>query len=251
VTAGSRQSAGFRRPTVRWPPAPDVPAYAPPTGAWQQSAREAIKACQANLWNEPGQKALGYLVGRGFIAGHNPLFQFGLFGGRGHRRAVYSRGIVIPCAVAGEVWYLKIRLPAHPGEQKYTCVKGSRPAAIFNADELRSADVALFCEGEFDCMVAWQELRSEFIPCVTLGSATNTPDLATWGYTFLPLKIILSAYDADKAGEKGAAMLADLAGDRVKLALLRMGEGYQRLSPERVQCSRLGDGLSRVLFASL
>ena len=37
---------------------------------------------------------------------------------------------------------------------------GSKPAALYNAGDLIGRDVALFCEGEFDCMIAWQELAS-------------------------------------------------------------------------------------------
>lgn len=134
------------------------------------------------------------------------------------------RGIVIPCEVAQEIWYLKIRLlpglpircqkckallpgpgicPQCGSNNKYRGVKGNRPVALFNGDSLRGSDLALFVEGEFDCMTAQQEL-GESIPCVTAGSAVNHLDLAAWGHYLLPLKHILLVMDNDGAGMQGA-----------------------------------------------
>jgi hypothetical protein len=81
-------------------------------------------------------------------------------------------------------------------ENKYRGVKGNRSAAIFNADDLVANQFALFSEGEFDCMVAWQELN-QYLPCVTMGSATNVPDLTTWNDYLARPSYILAAYDND------------------------------------------------------
>lgn len=100
-------------------------------------------------------------------------------------------------------------------------MKGSHTKAIYGGDDL-SGNIALFCEGEFDCMLAQQEI-GDVIPVVTFGSATNLPDLATWGAYLLPIQAALLAYDNDQAGEDGGQRAMDLLGDRAKLAPLPEG----------------------------
>jgi len=206
---------------------PVRPAYDPPSATWQSAAAEIIDHCKGLLWQQEGAKALNYLKSRGLLEKTIQTFNLGYSTGINVKELWIPRGIVIPCQVRGVVWYLKIRLPAIEGGQKYTCVKGSRPAAIYNGDRLVGSEIALFCEGEFDCMIAHQELN-DVIASATLGSATNTPDLATWGSYLRPLKTIYSAYDHDKAGETGAARLMDLARDRVKLAPIP--DGYKDIN---------------------
>jgi len=213
-----KRATGGELPTTRAPRiVPIQPAYESPGDQWQAAANEVIEHCSKLLWQTEGVKALEYLKQRGFTEKTIKRFSLGYSTGQNIAGLWVARGIVIPCSVLGRAWYLKIRLPAANGGQKYTGVKGSKPAAIFNGDSLYGSEIALFCEGEFDCMIAHQELN-DVIPAATLGSATNTPDLATWGAVIRPIKTILSAYDHDKAGESGAARLMDLAGDRVQLA---------------------------------
>jgi DNA primase len=203
-------------------PRPETPAYSPPCSDWQAAARQVLDVCQENLWSEEGAKALEYLRGRGLRDEVVQYYCLGYSPGAEIAGLWVPRGVVIPCLVRGEVWYLKIRLPAKPGEKKYTCVKGSRPAAIFGADDLLDSSIALFCEGEFDAMIASQEI-GKLIPCVTLGgSATNRLDLATWGAYLLGLRDILVCYDADPEGEQGSKALLDLS-DRVKTCPLPDG----------------------------
>lgn len=208
--------------------APENPPYSPPSVDWQAAAWQAARECESLLWQPEGLRALEYLRGRGlqdatikhFRLGYNPE------GRKINGEYWLDRGVTIPGYVGEAIWYLKVRrskkdqTPNRPA--KYYCMTGSRPAAIFNADALRGSDLALFCEGEFDTMICWQEVRE--IPAATMGAATNPLDLATWGARLLPVKLILSAYDADKAGQKGAAMLAEMGGNRVKLALLPDGQ---------------------------
>ncbi len=223
-----KRAGGGDLPTTRAPRiTPARPAYESPGDQWQAAAQEVITQCQGQLWQNEGAKALEYLKKRGFSEKTINKFNLGYSTGKNIAGLWVARGVVIPCSVKGRVWYLKIRLPAAEGGQKYTAVKGSKPSAIFNADKLFGSDIALFCEGEFDCMIAYQELF-DVIPVATLGSATNTPDLATWGAYLRPIKTIYSAYDHDKAGETGAARIMDLAGDRVKLAPLP--EGYKDIN---------------------
>jgi hypothetical protein len=102
-------------------------------------------------------------------------------------------------------------------------VKGSRPAALFNGDALTSGqNMALFCEGEIDCMTAWQEF-GDIMPCATLGdSASNPIDLTAWGKYLKPFRSLLVTYAAGHTGENGADWLMSLS-DRVRLAALPAG----------------------------
>lgn len=228
-------------------PAPR-PAYQAPADDWQAAARKIIEICQENLWGPAGKKALKYLTGRGLSESTIRKFNLGYSGGFWFQKWNVQAGVLIPCQVSGETWYLKISyLPGYlvkchkcgqaaaarkpcPGcgnVSKYTQVGGSRPAVIYNADQLAGACQAVVCEGEFDCMIGEQEYGA-VMPTITLGSATNRPDLATWGAYLLPVKMILLAYDADQAGESGAAALGELLGNRAHLA--NLPEGFKDLN---------------------
>lgn len=225
------------------------PAYQAPMGDWQTDVWGVIDTCERDLWSERCKPVLDYLRGRGLRDETIKHFRLGYcstgapdvygwqFGG-----LWVPRGIVIPGIAGGEVWYLKIRLvPGVPfvclkckkvcrqpgrcdcgGVNKYRGVKGNRPAAIFNGDDLLSGPgVALFVEGEMDCMTAWQDLGN-IVSVVTMGSATNIPDLATWGTYLLRLRLVIACYDDDEQGEKGLANLIKMT-ELVKLAPLPIG----------------------------
>jgi DNA primase len=202
---------------------PEIPAYAPPGEEWQEKAGRIVDACSEKLWSPEGERALNYLYERGLSADTINNYRLGFSPGYESEGLWVTRGIVIPCVVNKKYWYLKIRkaLPKGSKESKYAGVKGNRTAAIFGADYLIGEDIALFCEGEFDAMIADQEILE--IPCVTIGgSATNRLDLATWGIYLLGLRDMLVCFDADQAGERGAATLEELS-ERVKRCPLPEG----------------------------
>ncbi len=221
----------------------ETPAYAPPADDWQKDARQALQVCKDNLWKPTGAAALEYLHTRGLRDETIKRFDLGYSPGATFGSLRIPRGVVIPAEVGGVIWYLKIRLlpgqackcqsckadmpgpgicPSCGASNKYRGVKGNRTNAIYNADQLTGAKIALFVEGEFDCQLAEQELEGLF-PVVTLGSATNRPDMATWGRYLRPLKTVMMTYDADGAGEAGAAAMVELCGSRAVLALLPEG----------------------------
>jgi DNA primase len=244
----------YSRP-VRKPQEPCIPAYHAPAAAWQDAARQAVQTCERLLLGGEGGLAMDYLRRRGlkddtiryWRLGYSPGFSIspspqGERGLGGVGDLYLPRGVLIPCLALGEVWYLKIALL--PGERvkcqgcgeftparqpcpkcntvnKYRGVKGNRTGAIFGADELRGAQLALFVEGEFDAMLAWQALNDVIAVC-TLGAASNRPDLATWGPSLLPLERILAAYDADRAGQAGLQALQELS-ERVEPVQLPAG----------------------------
>lgn len=201
-------------------------AYAPPAVEWQAAMRDLAAEAERALWSDDGVKALAWLHKRGLKDETIKRFHLGFNPVERHKPFV-DRGITIPCFVGGNLWYVKIRRPA--GDPKYRCVGGSRPVALFNADDLQGVDRALLCEGEFDCMTAWQELN-DVIACATFGAASNRPDLATWGLYLLPLRQVFVCFDND-ANETGWAAALDvcqLLGDAAKLA--PPPEGYKDLN---------------------
>jgi DNA primase len=140
-------------------------------------------------------------------------------------------GIVLPCQIDGHLWRVKIRVPNLQGDTwstlalyldfvygwkdrqgktvhykaKYSSVKGGQDRALFGADALRGDRPLLLCEGEFDALLAWQELR-DVVDVATLGGASKGGNLpGRWRLRLLPYETILVAYDADRAGERGAA----------------------------------------------
>ncbi len=221
------------------------PAYSQPGDDWQADATAAVTKCKSLLYSPTGAAALEYLYRRG-LDDETILYHRLGFSPGAHFGSLYiPRGILIPCAVYGTVWYLKIRVidgvglkclkckreldspgrcPACGTDNRYRGVKGNRTAAIYNADMLRGSDTALFVEGEFDCMIAEQTV-GDLIPCATLGSASNAPDLAAWGHYLISLKKIYAIYDTDQAGGTGGAKLAELAPKRIQRLELPKGKG--------------------------
>jgi hypothetical protein len=207
------------------------PAYAPPPPEWQQQARLVIERAQETLWGRAGAAAHRYLNRRGLNDSTLQIWKLGYSTGFQVGGMLIPRGVLIPCITGGQVWYLKIALlPGQPIRcprcgapaaarqpcpgcglvSKYRGVSGNRTAAIFGGDQLRGAVEALFVEGEFDALIAWQALATE-LPVCTVGSASNRLDLATWGAYLLTLEHLYAVYDPDAAGESGRRWLAGLS----------------------------------------
>lgn len=206
------------KPAARQPKA-ERQAYGPPPAAWQHKAREAAEICQNSLYSEAGARALAYLEKRGFKHETLQRFNIGYSSGFTKGSLWIPQGITIPAEIGGQFWYLKIRTNHSP---KYTLVKGSKPAALFNADELERAKSCLVTEGEFNAMIATQEF-GDLLPVASMGgSASNRIDLAAWGPYFMDKSLVLAVFDNDEAGNAGAVALYEQLGDRVKLAPLPM-----------------------------
>jgi DNA primase len=116
-------------------------------------------------------------------------------------------GITIPWFAADALWAVKVRRAY--GTPKYQQIKGGNVNGLYGADELASREVALFCEGEFDALLARQEAGSLISP-VTLSSATAILS-SRWYAELTHCHTILVAYDRDAAGEKGANRLLSLS----------------------------------------
>lgn len=170
----------------------------------RRAAEKILLTCEAALWSPAGQKARDWLARRGlreeilraWHIGYNPADRRleGIF---------VPRGIVIPCLVSGEPWYLKVRRPVPPlPGPKYQMVRGGRPA-LYGLDHLTGKPVVVICEGELDAMLLWQEAR-DLADVVALGSATARPHPHFLAH-LVTARRWLVATDRDRAGEQGAA----------------------------------------------
>ena len=209
----SKQSGKLKKPVYH--------AYKPPTDAWQEAARKAVAICENNLFEPAGARALEYLHSRGLTDTTIKTFRLG-FSPKFNQGDLYiPHGITIPAFANGVLWYVKIRTN---GDPKYKLVAGSKPAAIFNADNLATARDCLLVEGEFNAMIGHQTIN-DVIAVASMGSAGNRPDLATWGPYFINKTYIFTLYDADDAGQSGALALHNQLGERVKLVALPANAG--------------------------
>ena len=195
-------------------------AYNPPDQDWETKAREIIVICEGNLYSDLGARALAYLYKRGLTDQTIKAFRLGYSPGAELAGVWVSHGVTIPAIINNKVWYIKIR--TNKKDPKYLLVKGSKPAALFNGDNLINKPYALIVEGEFNAMIAYQETQAINDVCGigSMGAAGNRPDLVSWGPYFIGRQVILALYDDDRAGESGALSLYETLGDRVKFTAL-------------------------------
>jgi DNA primase len=100
-------------------------------------------------------------------------------------------------------------------------VGGSQQSGLFLAQEMRPGLPALIVEGEFDALLAWQELH-DLVNVVTLGSAAESPDTLTIR-SLLGCPLILLCYDNDAAGRMRAEVWRSLT-PRARVCCLPHGK---------------------------
>jgi DNA primase len=199
--------------TTRLRPVPARPVPPEPTvpdAVWRERAESFVARCEAALWSPSGAWARGYL--REWRGLSESTLRRWRLGWRVDPKG-WGTGVTIPWYAAGELWQVKTRRlrPGQPyaqaeavGAPKYISVTGGHPL-LFGADALAGHTVGVLTEGEFDAMLVAQE-AGDLIGVATLGSAGK--EVPTGALRFLlPLGTILAAYDADDAGQRGAAKL--------------------------------------------
>lgn len=232
------EMSGPQRITALRPKSPENPGCEsmanPPGREWQARAQELVGLAVEALWNWEGERALVWLISRGLCEKTIRSWKIGYIPAERQEAAgkwgIFSkefriqRGILIPAIIGDWVWYLKIRLPDDRKGKKYTQIPGSRPALYMAKTLLEGLEVMVFCEGEFDALLLWQE-ASKLAGVVTLGGSSYSLDVATWGLYLLRSQRRLVAYDMDQSGEEGAKKLAWLGNyHRVEIPQRRQGD---------------------------
>ena len=193
-------------PLAGWNPMPaprTVPTpKAPPT--WQQTGLAAAVECAVEIFNPINKVGLDGLHERGLTDETIVAWMVGWNCQPRHIQHLWvEQGWTIPgLAVDGHLWYLKVRRErATTWADKYTQVKHNgettSPALL---GRLTGKSTLLVCEGEFDAMLAWQEV-GDLVDVATMGSAGGNP--TPWALYLIGYRRILVCYDLDEAGEKG------------------------------------------------
>lgn len=196
----------------------DTP-HEPPPAEWQQAVNKAFDQLPEK-WNSPaGRKARLYLNERGIS--DDVIDRFSLLFNPNWLKTDYidpdtgkpvsiAPGIVIPNRIDGVLWGVKVRDFHATLKGKYIHVKGSKPSAPFNADSLSPESPILICEGEFDALVAQNQLGDGWA-CITLGGASN--DYARlprrWRESIQAAPHIYACFDNDEPGQKAFGRLPE------------------------------------------
>lgn len=190
-----------------------VPPVDPPPASWQEAAWQVVEQAEDILWSGQGEQALSYLLEeRGLETRTVRAARLGYVPGdyRDWRTIAGLKvpcGITIPWITGDTLWAIKVRRAND--EPKYAQIAGGSSGGLYNGDALTGARAVLFCEGEFDALLAHQEADG-MVAAVTLGSAASTLN-DRWAMDLLPVPLILVAYDSDGAGMRGAAKLQMLS----------------------------------------
>lgn len=224
----------------QWSPSPSEP----PPLEWQAVMRAECRRAHAYLFSDAldAKRALGRLRQRGLRK--HFLRQAGIGYNSAWRRTrlrdletgqwvSVAPGIVIPCEVDSALWAVHMRTLAEfaslldkqtgteDGESlpKYLYVRGSKASALFSGDALYEGCDVLIVEGEFDALLAQQEL-SEQVIVVTGGSAAN-PLPRRWLDRLKSARRIYSCLDGDEAGRRATVGLTEILEVSSNIARLR------------------------------
>jgi DNA primase len=192
----------------------EPPQDDPPPSSWQLAARQVVDRAEDILWSVRGQPTFEYLTGRGLTAETIQAAHLGVVPGDS-RQWIRFAGLSVPCGITipwltgGDevLWAVKVRRTEN--FPKYVQIAGGSSGGLYHADVLKGAKAVLFCEGEFDTLLAHQEAE-DLVSAVTLGSAVNRLS-RRWLADLVTVPLILLAYDVDQAGEKGTARLLSLS----------------------------------------
>ena len=232
------------------PVARSIPVTELPCAKWQVAARQVMEQAEEWLWDAPGEVALSYLLEeRGLTAKTIREARLGVIPG-GYRQWQTMAGLNVPCGItipwftSETLWAVKVRRLA--GRIKYSQIAGGSSSGLYRGETLEGARAVLFCEGEFDALVAHQE-ADLLVSAVSLGSAGNSLS-DRWLIDLVTVPLILVAYDADPAGLKGAARLQALS-DRIHTIQVPKGKDiteFYRQSKEGYLFTWLAYELRRV-----
>jgi DNA primase len=187
-----------------------------PSELWRHRAETFAQEASAALWASTGDAALERLRQRGFsddtiraaelglqpCAGCEPPNAWGL---PDEDPTVYiPAGIVIPWRDAEGITQVQVRCLA--GDIRYMAITGSC-GTLYGLAAMRRDKPVVLTEGVFDALTVGQE-AGDLCDAVATGSAGKTPR-AEWVARLAATPAVLVAFDADGAGDNGAAPWVD------------------------------------------
>lgn len=258
----SNEALGGAASRPKTPKPRPAPTVQPPGAAWQARARAFVQYAREQLWSDAGRPAREYLHARGlqdetirrFELGFNPtdlyddLDKWGIKKDGKRKKVLLSCGVVIPCKTAQGFWYIQVRRPVLNKDGswdtlskflggpvrylpfvKYRTIRDSTSQALFGADLFAGGLPLLFCEGEFDAMIAWQEIGGgsgrPLADVVAVGGSSKASGglVEPWRARVAGYDRLLVAFDADKAGRNGAIDLLESEPQRARYAPILQG----------------------------
>jgi hypothetical protein len=228
---------------------PESHTSEPPPSDWQQEASSAIRQCEAYLWSgaPDARRALNYLrrnrglsdqTIRAFHLGYNPNWRkLDWRNPETDQRVRLAPGITIPWRADDALWGVRVRCRVgalaatlniapdrgREGEElpKYLGLAGGKSSgALFNGDALKPGEEVLIVEGEFDAMLAQQEIG---VIVVTLGSASSGLS-RRWRDRLKVSRRIYSTMDNDDAGQQATAKLRASLGETLTCVNVSAGK---------------------------
>lgn len=186
---------------------------------WSDVAENLVRKCEISLSEHA--HALGYLyVKRGLKDASIKQARLGYASEWKHfeiegERYSLAPGIIIPYFEDGKVMAVRVRTRTGNFAEwlgvtdelgmKYMSLRGSlMTGTIYNFDSVNDGDEVLICEGEFDAILAAQEI--EGVKCVTLGSASARLSEDKLN-KLRKCKSVYIALDNDAAGDQGSINL--------------------------------------------
>jgi DNA primase len=118
--------------------------------------------------------------------------------------------------VDSALWNIEIRRPLTPaqtaqGDIKYVSIKGGSKQVLLGAELVGADKPVVLVEGAFD-RLAIHQAAADLVTAVAAGSTIGARQ-STW-LTRLATRPVLVAFDADDAGDEGAAWWLNTLGDR-------------------------------------
>lgn len=170
--------------------------------------RELADSLHAQAWKQQAPEVVRYLVNKGLSGRVFRHFKLGWDGKR----------ISMPYYDDDRVIGIKYRYPNgdktnEPGTQRY----------IYNVNDIRGKDIVILTEGESDTHRLWSALDGSGNPWHNVGVGgipgvgKGQPSRSTWELFALELmwaKRVYIAFDADEAGDYGAATPLSILGDK-------------------------------------
>jgi len=203
-----------------------LPAPEPlPAAEWMARAQSFALWAQEQLWGAGGAVGLEYLRRRrglrdetihAALLGWNPIVlkdnpeRWGLstdgpiwlhagvtIPHRSSRNGEEVQGMKIRCFNGGRA--------VEGAGKKYRGPRGGR-MALYGAELWHGWPILLLVEGEFDCLLAWQEI-GDLADVATLAGAKSRLDTRD-AMALLEKVAVIAIYDADEAGRQGGAAIA-------------------------------------------